>query len=1192
MNELDLFVRPLTGTKLIEASAGTGKTYTISALVLRLLVEEGCEISRILVVTFSEAAASDLRRQVRERIHQAHEAFLDPQGEEDDEFLACLLKRCPDRALAVRRLAAALQSFDEAAIYTIHGFCLRVLQDNSLAGRILFDASLNPDPAPLVSQVAEDFFRDTFYQSDRDYAATLAESFRPGNLRKFLRGLPLRPGMAVLPGHRPTLVTVFTDLAANLREAIVELGQKWPVWRGEVAGVLEGAMTARDLDGRSYRAGWLPGWLTSIDSVYALSTADPSAVPLPNKALTAEHLRKKTKKDRPTPQHPAFVLIGRIYTMAEEIKAVRKELVVDLAGELLRRAGAEIAETRARLGEMTFDDLLVNLEQSLSANRGLAEVIAKRYPHAFIDEFQDTDYLQFAIFRAIYQERGKLLYLIGDPKQSIYSFRGADLRVYLAAREKVGREFPLDRNYRSTPVMVEAVNRIFSHLGNPFLIDSIGPFPKAKSAARIEDELAVDGEGEAAMRIVLCRRPEELVEIEKPLTNGKAEEMTCDWLVGEIRGLVEKGARGKAMIGERPLTTADIAVLVRKNDHARMVQERLAEAGVASVLYSGASVFASREARDLLVLLTAVDNPLDQHRLRAALLTPFFGLAAAGVDFAGREDELESWRERFLEWRDLWHRRGVLLMLRVMARQCGIKKRLAALFLGERRLTNFFHLAELLEGKGGRGRTGARQCLAALKEEIAEPGTDNTETQLRLESDAKCVQIITMHKSKGLQYPVVFCPFLWWSMDGKNRDRLPRPLKFQDQGSAGIGLDLGTADYGAREEEAAIDELAEAIRLAYVAMTRAVYRCYLVWGVMGTSPGNCAPAYLFHQHLSSAWPAKGKNLLAEHGEDGIMADLEKIAGDGGEIEVSFMAAASPRVAGKAEAGRAETVCLSCRTISREIRPSWQNTSFSAISHSGDDLPHPLPALEDDGAAAALDAFPRGARAGLFFHKVLEEIDFAESGGWADLVRDNLRWYSFPAHWHNLVLEMLDRLINTPLCPEGPRLGLVSREKRISELEFVFPCNFTPRELAGVFAGAGRQWLSDFADRAERLSPEGISGFLKGFIDLVFEADGRYYIVDWKSNFLGNGSRAYEQGFLTASMAAAGYVLQYHLYTIALDRYLKSRLPGYCYEGHFGGVFYPYLRGVAHGAGAGVFFDRPRAEFVRALDGFFGGDRDG
>ncbi len=1177
-----LFSFPLKGLNLIEASAGTGKTYTISALVLRLLLEEDGDISRILVVTFSEAAAADLRRQIREKIRLAHLAFVEPEREEKDEFISRLRKNCADKARAARRLAAALQGFDEAAIYTIHGFCLRVLQENSLAGKILFDACLTPDSRPLIRQVGEDFFRRRFYDCVYDYAAAIGDVFVPEKLEDLMTGVTIREGDEILPPHDPEAGPRLLGLIKKLELALKRLRRSWQACRDEVGDLLCKAITAGELNGVSYKIAGIEEWFAVVDDICAASGVDlvrkKGGMPA---QLSATVLAKKTNKGRQTPQHDFFVLAGEMIELQEAAVAARESLVVDLAAGFLRRAGREIAGIRGQRGELGFDDLLFNLAQALAGDGGcLAGVIRERYPRAFIDEFQDTDYLQFAIFRAIYHGRNEaLLYLIGDPKQSIYGFRGADLKVYLAARALADCCFPLDRNYRSTPALVAAVNRVFMRPENPFLLREIGPFPEARSAAVVSDVLTVAGDSDAVMRIVLCHRSADLVEKGRALTNDVGETMVCDWLVAEIRRLIAAGGKGAATIGPHPLAAGDIAVLVRNNRHAHLVQKRLAAAGVASVLFSGESVFAGREARDLLIVLTAVSRPLDQRCFRAALLTLFFGLSVDElVALDGEGGELDRWRQRFYDWNHLWQTQGVLRLLRVMARQCGLKRRLAALPLGERRLTNFFHLAEVLEKRSGRGRAGVSACLRVLGEEIAAPGRDEDETQLRLESDARCVQIITMHKSKGLQYPVVFCPFLWWGRQGRRAgaDDLPRPLRVHPGADSAPGVDLGSPDYETRRREAEVEELAESIRLCYVALTRAVHRCYMFWGAMGTSPGTCAPAYLFHQHLADSWPVTGRGaarLIVDLGEDGIKADLAALAGDRGDIEVIEAHARS--VSAAAVEDDAPAAALACRSISREIGVAWRNTSFSAISEHSACSPPSSPAV-----AAAIDAFPRGARSGLFFHRILEDLDFADSSGWDAIVRGHLRGYGFDGRWEEPVRRMLDRLIHLALGAEGVSLARVGRDKRWSEFEFLFPCDFRAADLAAVFAAAGRDWSRDFSARVARLSSERIAGFMKGFIDLVFARGGRYYIVDWKSNYLGNGAGAYRGDNLTASMVAEGYILQYHLYVVALDRFLGSRMDDYDYGRHFGGVFYPYLRGVAHGCG--VFADRPEEELVRRL----------
>ncbi len=1194
MSATDLMTLPLSGLNLIEASAGTGKTYTISALILRLLIEQGCPVGSILVVTFSEAAAADLRRQVRERIRRAHAFFLDPEGEEGDDFLLRLAERVADRDVARRRLAAALQGFDEAAIHTIHGFCLRALQEESLAGRLLFDADLVPDSMPLVRQAACDFFRRAFAVKGPELAVLIGDSFLPDKAAGLVNAVPA--GAAeIVPAPDPGAEARFLALTREAAAALDDLARAWPGWRRDVLELLGRAITDGQINRRTYKEGALEGWFAAVDEAVSgglVGFLRGNGLP---PQLCAETLAGKTNKGRTPPEHPFFHLASRLNRVHGASAALRDRLRIDYAVRFVREAGEEMDKSRREQGSLGFDDLLVALNRALGDDPGLAATLRRRYPFAFIDEFQDTDYLQFAIFRTVYgRAEDGLLYLIGDPKQSIYSFRGADLKVYLAARRlAAGRESSLDRNYRSTPAMVRAVNRVFTFRNRPFLLEGMGELPAVESADAVDGRLEVEGDSDAALRIVLCNRPEDAAAAGRPLDQQRSETLVCDWLVAEITRLLSLGRCGRARIGKRNLASGDIAVLVRNNSHAHLVQKRLARAGVASVLFSGESVLASREAADLLTLLSAVAAPGDLGRVRAALLTPFMGKSVEDIRALDEDGGWDQWLERFRSWRELWQRHGPLRMLRGMARECGIKTRLAAMSMGERRLTNFFHLAEILEARSGRGRAGIREGLAIL---AAGPGDGrDDESQLRLESDADCVQIITMHKSKGLQYPVVFCPFLWWARSGPRKENgaPPHPMRFQAGEGSPPGVDFGSPDYENRAAAARVEELAETIRLAYVALTRAVHRCYVAWGVLGSNPGMTAPAYLFHRQVSDEWPAGGRNLLVGLGEEGIRADLEELAGNGGEIEI----AGYPDEVDRAVAPQApekDSMILEARKFPGRVVASWRGVSFSAIVHGSGYGPHPAAAGGDGAGERGLDGFPRGTRAGLFFHSVLEEIDFSDSSGWAETVARLLGAYGFSGDWAGAVLDMLGRLVDMPLGPGGERLALVRPESRLSELEFLFPCGFSPAGLASLFSTVERGWAGGFSERVARLPEERLAGFMRGFIDLVFEQRGRYFIVDWKSNHLGCGPEAYGEMDVEQAMIADAYILQYHIYAAALHKHLAARLPEYSYDKHFGGVFYPFLRGVAnHGPGA-IFHDRPDPEFmerfVSLLEGQDTGER--
>ncbi|MEW6521056.1 MAG: exodeoxyribonuclease V subunit beta [Thermodesulfobacteriota bacterium] len=1167
---------PLSGVHLIEASAGTGKTYTISALFVRLLLERALSVRHILVVTYTKAATEDLRLRVRQMVSNCLQAFAAGQGQ--DDFQRSLLARVTDHDQAGRLLLSALQDFDEAAIFTIHAFCQRMLRENSLESGALFDTELAPDVDDLLQEIAADFWRLQMDRFPVSFTAFVRRKVLPDNLFRFLKRL--RPGLVLLPAVDPVVLSeiargrVVQEAEQEIARGLAELYQAWPAVRAEVSSLL---LESRDLNRTAYRPESIPLWLEEMD-LFCLEQRPYQGELCENFArFSADSLLRCTKKSCCPPQHSFFELCRRICARHEQLQQLFDRGLIALRQEACRYGLAEFARRKLEKNLFAYDDLLLKLQQALQggSRQQLARQILARFPAALIDEFQDTDPVQYEIFSTLYQGAPEnLLYIIGDPKQAIYSFRGADIFTYLQAIRDVPSAFELAENYRSEPALIKAVNTLFSSCANPFVYRSIG-FQPVAAAERQQKTLTIRRRQEPPLQLWQIRR--DPVE-QGAMTREVAEKRILDSLAAEIRQLLELGSRGEALIGDRAVGSRDIAVLVRENREARQVQQTLQQAGVPAVQQSMESLFTSREAAEVCRVLAAVAEPGNEKRLRAALATDMLGGSCAGLATLEQDEKTWSrWFASFLSYQRCWQDKGFMAMFRLLLDRHQVRVQLLRFVDGERRLTNVLHLGEVLHGFERQEKAGPPALLAWLAEQMADGRQAAEEYQLRLESDAERVQIVTIHRAKGLQYPIVFCPFCWGGARAI-RDMVSFHLPADKHRPA---LDLGSEDLESHKELARQEELAENMRLLYVALTRAVHRCYLVWGCFYGAESS-ALAWLLHGRDDFAGLKKRfKKLTDAQLADELAGLLSRAEGS---IELVQRADTPPVVRprpGEAPPG------LACRVFAGSIA-ALQVTSFSAITSHGR-LGESYAAREEAAGPgeddASIFAFPRGAAPGTFMHDVLEHLDFPQLGSEPAMVRQliagKLAQHGFAPKWQDAVLTMAANVLATPLLAERPELLLqaVTREQRLNELEFCFP-------LAAVTAGRVMELLRDqgFAEAAACLDFSVGHGFLKGFIDLVFVHDQRFYLVDWKSNHLGSALADYRRERLQEVMLQERYTLQYLLYTVALHHYLAGRLPGYNYEKHFGGLFYIFLRGVSreHGPACGIYHDRPEARLVEQL----------
>ncbi|KPV39988.1 hypothetical protein AN478_07340 [Thiohalorhabdus denitrificans] len=1203
----------LTGHNLIEASAGTGKTFTIAGLYLRLVVEAERRVGEILVVTFTEAATEELRERIRDRLETARAAVA--AGTSDDPFLAALLERLPDLRRADLLLQRAVQSFDQAAIHTIHGFCQRALADHAFEGGRPFDVELLPDQEPLIQEVCNDFWRRETHGADADFVAHLRENrLSPEDLAARLRPYLGKPDLAVRP---PDPVEGCDAAPDRYRRAYAEVRRLWA----------EGAESIRDrlmealpgLNANQYSRDKVEGWLDGLQEVLAAEDPPPGGIKEPQK-LGATALKKGTKKGHETPEHPFFAAFDELL----EASASLADCLDFRRREFLRRAldyaWEELPRRKAARRVQSFDDLLLNLDRALAGpgGDGLAEALRRRHPVALIDEFQDTDPTQYRILRRVYAEAEGPLFLVGDPKQAIYAFRGADVFAYLRAKGDVeddarGGTYSLPRNWRSTPALVDAFNALFRPAHPPFWFEAI-PYQPVEPAPKAHDELVLPaGFGAEPFRWWFLEGTTETKKNgelkEKPRSKGAAAEEAVAATAAEIARLLAAGRRGEAGLrgakGDwRPLSGGDIAVLVRTHRQAQQLRAALGGLGIASVEHSQSSVFHTAEAEALERVLLAVADPQNEPLARGALASPFHGYTGEALHaLAGDEEGWDRVMDGFQALHDRWRGEGFIPMFRQWLADHDVRTRILDLPQGERRLTNLLHLGELLQRQSVEANLGPEGLLSWLAGRRQSGAQAGNEEQLRLESDENLVQLVTIHKSKGLEYPVVFCPFLW---DLPIRKADGDLLEFHDPGDGNrLTLDLGSADREEAEARFREESLAESLRLLYVAVTRAAHRLYAVTGRINQLEQS-ALGYLLHLPKEQAGEARDpeafKDALKARGEEDLRNDLRALTGaTPGAFAVEDHDPETPK-ADVAETAEPATP-LAQRSFAGGLPPDRFVTSFSGLIRGTEeerpafDLGEAAPAAaEPEGAAEGIAAFPRGPRAGDCLHAVMEAVDFtAAPEDWEPEVAGALRGFGFDAErWTGTVTAMLEATAATPLGgPLGDTgLGGVAPGKRRDELEFYYPlARLGPEALNRVLSDHGYPPGSASPEQGAALAFRPLEGYLRGFIDLTFEVDGRYYLADYKSNRLGPTPAAYTAEAMAEAVHQHGYTLQYLLYTVALHRFLDRHLPGYDYDRHFGGAYYLFLRGMdpRRGPGAGVYFDRPERGLIEALDALFRGE---
>jgi exodeoxyribonuclease V beta subunit len=1158
---LAVFEAPLKGISLVEASAGTGKTYNITSLYVRAVLEKRFEPSQILVMTYTEAATAELKFRLRNRLKESLKAVKNGESG-NDGFLQKLISQDYEDAEAM--LKSAIDRFDEAAVFTIHGFCSRLLTEYNLQFGVSPDFKLLTDQSELLQDCVDDYWRSFIRQAGSnpnqlmllDYLTD--EGFGPDELKPVVAEIMNHPNSEVIPGNYN--FERLYGLVDRLRDKFKEVKVFWE----DEGETLEDIYRGDDLNRGIYRknteqSDWLilREWLNNDSAKIWYSDR------LEKFGTKISRSGKKSAPDIPE------LNISRAIDEFMEIADRLKILKVAFIQESIDHIKENFQQQKENSNLLTYSDLLILAEKGLSDDSSgkLAKRLSKKYPLALVDEFQDTDPTQYSIFKQIYYERpNAALFMIGDPKQAIYGFRGADIFTYLEAKKDSNdaQSYTLSENHRSNSRMIEGVNELFGQSDSPFLIDGFSYNPAQFPSQKEDIPYLKRKAGEAVNPLQAI-----LIDEVEYTSKGALEEDIYIAVCNEVMDLLS----GEYTLNGREVEEKDIAILVRKGFQGEEIQQMLRGKGLKSVLKSRTSVFQTREADELLLVLKSIQKISNESGIRAALSTELLGYTAAEI-YRLLEDEQE-WSaliQQFVQLKEIWDNHGIEAALERLLQVFGVLGRLSAFKDAERRITNLMHISELLGKAQRQQRLQGKTLLKWYHQKQQESSADSDDEQLRLESDEDLIQISTIHSSKGLQYPIVICPFLWDSgADVKVNDI----LKFHQDGVNYIDISQGIS-HSEREQYEALtveQQMAEEVRLAYVALTRSISANFLF-----------IPNYKKIEQSPLSSILHGKNETDSRNYDSILSILNQCD----HIEVRDQADGKS-VNRDQKPGTASTL-KSAQFRRKDIYQYPRMLSYSSLTegkshavsaHDYDELFYQF----ENKAPLTYDkfGFPRGANAGTFLHKIFEDISFNSPKNLEQVITENLNYYGFHEVWENPVQRWVEDVLAMELGSPPVSLSTLEDTDVLKEMEFYFPVqNLQAGEIWEMIRG-GEPSSADI-DQA--------SGFIKGFIDLIFRTGGRYYILDYKSNHLGDNPADYTFGNLSQAIKDSGYDLQYHIYSLALHRFLANRIKGYNFEEHFGGVLYLFLRGVDKDkSGSGVFFDKPNYELIKRLDAYFrqGGD---
>ena len=1194
----------LDGCALIEASAGTGKTYTIQNLYLRMIAgwydgfsrqERFLTVPEILVMTYTIAATEELKERIRKILTLGVLYFenRDALSEEDFKRLDELLQEArslgspgQERDQVIRnRIRNALLVFDDAAIFTIHGFCQRLLTQYAFESGILFNAEIRTDADLLIQKLLDDYLRGYCYPERGPLYAALRKT--PGNQlssarqRNLTRELMTRPDLQILGGTQSDPA----ELERKIEDILISLKQE-------------------------YHRG-LAGELMFPEA----ETADPALLEWKGTAditATGENILDIfSRLNEYLKAHSDFsTMSGRFGSLCSELNKTSTDYYFSVLLHAARWVQERFTRQKEQENFLTFDDLLKNVLQAVRDPRNpLRNLVRKQYRAAIIDEFQDTDPEQYEIFKRLFGEKetGHILFFVGDPKQAIYGFRGGDTATYRVAREFVqhnGDEYSLNLNFRSAEKLLDAVNCLFENC----------PRPEQGTESVFADPAVVFQPVSAGKKAIGLLGPDEnedptplklrWLSVSNPLLSAAislkdAVDKACRACAEDIVTVLQSGWRKPGK--NTPLQPGDIAVLVPDNADAVKIRTELKKRNIPCVIPKSENVFKSAAARHLKTVLKAVISPANGGLISAAMMTPLLGFSLddmitinASVDAGSSSDQLNAVQEKMTALSAVWHQSSFLKMFQEMLRSFSVRSVLLKQNDGERILTDLLHLRDLIHQKITQSALSPAGVLSYLAGQ--ENDADSEEKETLMETDREAVVISTIHSSKGLEYPVVMLPLMFKKSFSFEAGRISCYHDVHGR----LTLNLFPDPEAVKLIE--LERKQELMRLLYVALTRAKYSCYLYWGLITAKTDSG-----LHDQTAMDWlipTLTGRDL---RGMDDELPQQFR------NTEIKLIMTDIPTVT-PWQPPVFEPENLAFREWQGKIDPDYRFTSFTAMSGKNDNSDG-LDYDDEDNTghqekAVGIFRIPPGAQTGNAWHDIMEEIDFTtfdpNEKTDRDFIEQKMELFgvlykgmprTLREEYVKLTGEMIVHLLNTPLQnADGETFHLreIPRDERLSELKFNY--RFHQGVQTGKLVGA----LSDYADKTFGLKDAEIAirdlnisgGFLTGALDLLFRRKGKLYIADWKSNRINGKASGFDNDGVKGEMADHTYYLQYLIYTVAVVKYLELHLHHALsetdYDRLFGGVFYFFMRGVdqTH-PGQGVFTDRPPYALIRDLGQLIG-----
>ena len=1158
MNPFNPQTIPLEKSNLVEASAGTGKTYSIAILVLRLLLEKNIPLPEIAMVTFTKAAVAELEQRIRLFIRLAYRCAI---GEEiQDPTIQQIVKKSiqnegqSGREAIVNRLQTAQLFLEDTSILTIHSFAQLVLKEFAFETLQLFNAEIITSVDDIHTHFVNEFWRKHI----TTIPVELLDNFLAQQLD---RGVIKQLSEYNLSG-KPFAAEIQLDANYLNPEHTKKISDQLNECYNQITQCKQAAISQLVNIENTVRANI---------AANAYAKKNPELAP----SCTVEQLVDYYFTFNQQYLKKVFADIESYKEQFHSLLAVYEEIINAAITHIYALATREIKiqleRYKQHLNAMTFDDIIHNLHTAVTGSRKqlLQQALRKKYRAVFVDEFQDTDQLQYEIFHTVFgaKDASSILFYIGDPKQSIYGFRKADITTYHRCASEVNTVYTMDVNYRSSPAYISALNKFFLPIpGFNTFHSSIIQYAPVKPAPSNQFKALVPI-SPPNLSVKSAAAPPALSLIE-----CKTKDDISEAVVHQVLYLLSANAFHLQTAPKQTskIIPSDIGILVRSNNEGRNLKALLAVKGIKSVTLDDTMVLQSPEAISISYVLEAM-VVTNRSTINKALLTSFTGYSIQDILELNEEQTLDHFRN----YHAILTRDGIYPALNKFASDYKVRSLLLNTPAngGDRAIANFEQIMELLHKTQVQKQFSEDELLHWLKSSIENSVIEGDEFVQRIESDENAVKIVTIHKSKGLEYPIVIIPFL----DLTAAPSAKKPIhtfKDDDQKAyKSVLYNLMTPEqisaYSQQQEQ-------ENRRLIYVALTRGIYKGY----VFSSGSNKKSSMKVFFE----------ANKEQQH------PDIEYI---NASTETTYSSNQTTTFTNSNQPIKLAAP-LKAKHFSKLQQTNWRKLSYTFLSgaHNSTSIPAAVadtPSIATDNLlipsqairAADYDLFIykslyKGPTIGNLLHSIFEEITFNQPETWSETIADTYQRIlpSKRTDWFEGTLQLVRHTLNTniPTSHGCMKLSNIENQQHISELEF----NFT----VSPFHVNQLQDLSTPEAPFHLAKANSLEGIMNGKVDLFFEYQQRFYILDWKSNFLGDSIEQYTSTYIHDAMNQSNYHLQYLIYTLALKKYLSSRMSNFEFDKHFGGVIYLFLRGCREDQSTGVYFTRPNIKTIEQIETLF------